>query len=87
MTAMIVPLLICNLFPTKIRLTGVALCYNVGFTLFGGLAPVIISSFINADYNVYYTPVIYLLAVVAVCGFGIGILKTIFLKHRRYSQQ
>jgi len=70
--AMIVPLFICTLFPTKIRLTGVALCYNVGFTIFGGLAPVIISSFINAGYSVYLTPMIYLLIIVAICGAGLS---------------
>jgi MFS family permease len=74
--AMIVPLIICSLFPTKIRLTGVALCYNVGFTLFGGLAPVIISSLINAGYNIYLTPIIYLLTVVAICGFGLRVYAT-----------
>lgn len=78
-SAMIIPLLICTLFPTKIRLTGVALCYNMGFTIFGGLAPIIISSFINSGYNIYLTPMIYLLVIVAICGFG---LKTInSMKH------
>lgn len=71
MAAMMVPLMICNFFPTKIRLTGVALCYNVGFTLFGGLAPIIISSLINSGYNIYYTPMIYLLVIVAICGLGL----------------
>lgn len=70
--AMIVPLFICTLFPTKIRLTGVALCYNVGFTIFGGLAPVIISSLINTGYNIHLTPMVYLLIIVAICGVGLS---------------
>jgi MFS family permease len=30
-----------DLFPTRIRFSGVALSYNLGFTLFSGLAPVV----------------------------------------------
>jgi MFS family permease len=30
-----------DLFPTRIRFSGVALSYNIGFTLFSGLAPVV----------------------------------------------
>lgn len=69
--ALLIPMLICGFFTTSIRLTGVAFCYNIGFTLFGGLAPVIISQFINMGYSVYLTPIVYLLVVVAVCGIGL----------------
>lgn len=73
--SMLVPLIICTLFSTTIRLTGVALCYNIGFTLFGGLAPIIISSFVNVGYNVYATPTIYLLMIASLCGLGLLKLK------------
>ena len=69
--AMIVPLIICSLFTTSIRLTGVAFCYNIGFTLFGGIAPVVVSTLINMGYNVYMTPLIYLLTIVIICSFGL----------------
>lgn len=69
--AMIVPLMICQLFPTPVRLTGVAFCYNIGFTLFGGLAPVLISTLINMGYSVYLTPVCYLLIIVAIGSLGL----------------
>ncbi|CEG58789.1 MFS transporter [Legionella fallonii] len=69
--AMIIPLIICSLFTTSIRLTGVALCYNIGFTLFGGIAPMVVSTLINMGYNVYLTPLIYLLAIVIICSFGL----------------
>ncbi len=34
------------LFPVNVRLTGVALAYNISFVLFGGLTPIIITSII-----------------------------------------
>lgn len=73
--AMIVPLAICSLFTTSIRLTGVAFCYNIGFTIFGGLSPVIISSLINLGYNAYLTPLIYLIVVVIFCMTGLAFFK------------
>lgn len=69
--AMLIPLIICTLFETPIRLTGVAFCYNIGFTLFGGMAPVLISTLINLGYNPYLIPVIYLLLIVVICSVGL----------------
>jgi MFS family permease len=69
--ALLIPLLLTCLFPAKIRLTGVALSYNLGFTLFGGVAPIIISAFINSGYNAYLTPVFFLFFVVFICGLGL----------------
>lgn len=72
--AMITPYVITSIFESKIRLTGVALCYNFGFTLFGGLAPLIITNIIKAGYNIYLTPSIYLLIMVLICGVGLACL-------------
>ena len=69
--AMIVPLMLCCLFSTPIRLTGVAFCYNIGFTLFGGLAPVLITTLINFGFNSYATPAVYLLVITVLCGLGL----------------
>jgi MFS family permease len=79
--AMIVPLIICSLFTTSIRLTGVAFCYNIGFTLFGGIAPVLVSTLISMGYNVYMIPVLYLLGIVSICSFG---LKGLMAKRQEY---
>ncbi|MDH4062855.1 MAG: MFS transporter, partial [Acidobacteriota bacterium] len=38
--------LLTDLFPTRIRFTGVALCFNVSFTLFSGTAPLVATSLI-----------------------------------------
>lgn len=73
--AMIIPYLMTCLFPAKIRLTGVAMCYNIGFTIFGGMAPIIISSGIKAGYGIYATPLIYMLCILIVCAIGLGYAK------------
>ncbi len=73
--AMIIPMLVSLLFPAKIRLTGVAMCYNVGFTIFGGLAPVIITSSIKWGYGIIATPITYLLFIIAICAIGLFYAK------------
>lgn len=69
--AMLIPLSVTSLFPTKIRLTGVAMCYNIGFTIFGGLAPIIISFAVSVGFGVAISPVAYLIAVVAISVIGV----------------
>jgi MFS family permease len=39
--------MLTDLFPTRIRFTGVALVFNVGFTLFSGMAPLVATSLIG----------------------------------------
>ena len=41
------PLLMSSLFPQEVRLTGLALSYNLGHTIFGGLAPIIVTGLIG----------------------------------------
>ena len=43
--------LLTDLFPTRIRFTGVALVFNVSFTLFSGTAPLIATSLIEQTRN------------------------------------
>lgn len=73
--AMLTPYLITSFFEPKIRLSGVAFCYNVGFTLFGGLAPLIITSLIKSGHGVYSTPSVYLTVMVLVCALGLFIVR------------
>ncbi len=70
MAAMLIPLYITLLYPAKIRLTGVALSYNIGFTLFGGLAPIVITNFIQHGANIYATPALYLVVIILICALG-----------------
>ncbi len=74
---MIIPLLITSLFPAKIRLTGVAMSYNIGFTIFGGLAPIIISGLIKSKISgIYTTPTIYLMVISIVASIGLIFAKS-----------
>jgi MHS family proline/betaine transporter-like MFS transporter len=41
------PGMLTQLFPTSTRSTGVALSYNIAVTLFGGLAPLIVTTLIS----------------------------------------
>jgi hypothetical protein len=43
--------LLTDLFPTRIRFTGVALVFNVSFTLFSGTAPLVATSLIDRTRN------------------------------------
>lgn len=73
--AMTIPMLLTYLFPAKVRLTGVAMCYNLGFTIFGGVAPIIITSAIKAGSGVFITPVAYITAIIIVCTIGLYYAK------------
>lgn len=66
-SAGVIPRLISELFPTQIRYSGIAVSYNLGFAVFGGLTPFISLSLI------YYTgwvtiPALYLI-LVSLLGF------------------
>lgn len=39
------------LFPVKVRFSGVAICYNLSFAIFGGLSPLLATYFINIYHN------------------------------------
>jgi MFS transporter, MHS family, proline/betaine transporter len=56
--------LLTDLFPTRIRFTGVALVFNVAFTLFSGTAPLIATSLIEETASA--TAPAYMMAVCAV---------------------
>lgn len=64
-------LLITDIFPAEIRLTGVALAYNMGNMLFGGMAPIIISLLIKRGYGVALSPAFYMLSLVLICLLGL----------------
>ena len=37
------PALMSAMFPTNVRTTGMSLAYNIGVTLFGGMAPIVLA--------------------------------------------
>ena len=65
------PILLSHLFPPHIRLTGVALSYNLSFVLFGGLTPIIVTSLIEATGMVYLIPVVFILCCVAITAVAL----------------
>jgi MFS transporter, MHS family, proline/betaine transporter len=61
--------LLTDLFPTRIRFTGVALAFNVSFTLFSGTAPLIATSLIErTGSNVSPAYMMMVSAVIALAG-------------------
>lgn len=56
--------ILCNLFPTSVRYSGIALCYNFAYAIFGGLSPVICTLAIHA-FNSILAPAYYIMAVAA----------------------
>lgn len=64
----VIPIILANLFETKIRYSGVGLTYNIGFALFGGLTPVIAMALIGATHQLQ-SPAYYLI-VAAVLALG-----------------
>ena len=68
---------LAGLFPTRVRVTGVSLVYNAGFTVFGGFAPAMLSWFKDTAAGSVYAPAWYvaLAAIPALLasrrGFGV----------------
>jgi MFS family permease len=80
--------LLTDLFPTRIRFTGVALVFNVGFTLFSGTAPLVATTLIRETGSV--TSPAWLMMACALLAFvgslwverrGGNVLKTVVTAH------
>lgn len=74
-SAGIIPRLLSELFPTRIRYSGIAVSYNLGFAIFGGLTPFISLSLI------YYTGWVIIPALYLVFVSLLGMTSLIFLRH------
>ena len=62
------PALLADMFPTNIRTTGMSIAYNVGVTLFGGFAPLILAWLVSTTGSLlapnYYYIVIALISLI-----------------------
>jgi MFS transporter, MHS family, proline/betaine transporter len=74
--------LLTDLFPTRIRFTGVALVFNVSFTIFSGTAPLVATSLIrdtgaptSPAYLMMFSAVLALIGSVWVQRFGGNVMK------------
>jgi hypothetical protein len=58
--------IICEAFPTRVRLTGVAIAYNVAFAIVGGIAPLSAEFLIRLFGNVEGISIIAIIC--GICG-------------------
>lgn len=73
--AAIIPGLLAELIPEKVRYTILASVFNIGFGIFGGITPVVCLLLTN-DVNIKISPSIYLMLVAGVTLFTSYLLKT-----------
>jgi hypothetical protein len=74
--------LLTDLFPTRIRFTGVALVFNVSFTIFSGTAPLVATSLIrdtgsptSPAYLMMFSATLALIGSVWIERFGGNVMK------------
>ncbi|MGI8458592.1 MAG: MFS transporter [Propionibacteriaceae bacterium] len=68
------PALLSFLYPTQVRTTGLSIAYNVGVTLFGGFAPIILTALISASGSLL-APSWYLMVVAVVSAIGLLVIR------------
>jgi hypothetical protein len=71
------PIFLSYLFPIEVRLTGVALSYNISFVLFGGLTPIVVTSIIEKTGMIYLAPVLVLLITVLFATWSVRKCKNL----------
>jgi MHS family alpha-ketoglutarate permease-like MFS transporter len=61
----VMPAVLCELFPTRVRASGVGLPYAIASAVFGGTAPLIATSLISSGYVM--GPAFYVMLLAAIC--------------------
>lgn len=74
-----IPPILAGLYPSSVRFSGVALSYNLGFAIFGGLAPVSVTYF-NALWDTYYMGLFYLWFAATLCCCGLWMIRQLQAK-------
>ena len=70
-----VPALLSFMYPTAIRTTGLSISYNLGVTLFGGFAPIVLTWLISASGSLL-SPSYYFMAVAVVSILGLLVIRS-----------
>jgi MFS transporter, MHS family, proline/betaine transporter len=70
-----VPALLTMMYPTAIRTTGLSISYNLGVTLFGGFAPIVLTWLISASGSLL-SPSFYFMAVAVVSIVGLLVIRS-----------
>ena len=73
------PALLADMFPTNIRTTGMSISYNVGVTLFGGFAPLILAWLVSTTGSLLAPSYYYILIGLISLG-GLAAARTVFGK-------
>lgn len=81
LVGMMVPLYITLLFPTNVRLSGVAVSYNISIAAFGGTAPLAITMLIKNTGHIFAVPVLYLSVF-----FVLALIATLLISRRLFSE-
>jgi len=71
----VIPSLLSELFPAHIRYSGVAVSYNIGFAIFGGLTPLIATLLIYKT-TLLISPGFYLVFTALLCAFALFFIQT-----------
>jgi MHS family proline/betaine transporter-like MFS transporter len=67
--------LLAEMFPTNIRSTGMSISYNIGVTVFGGFAPLILTWLISQTGSLL-APSYYYVVVAIVSLIGLTVART-----------
>ena len=73
------PALLSDMFPTSIRTTGMSISYNVGVTLFGGFAPLVLAWLVNSTGSLL-APSYYYIAIALISLVGLVVTRRKFGK-------
>lgn len=60
-----------ELFPTRVRFSGVAVCYNFGYALCGGVLPLLYAHF-STSFGVLTLPILFSIAISFLCVFAVS---------------
>lgn len=70
------PALMSSLFPTRVRTSGMSIAYNVGVTLMGGLAPLILAALV--EYFSLLSPSYYYMLIAAISLVGLTLARRVY---------
>lgn len=69
-----IPSLLIELFPTRIRYSGIGVSYNVGFSLFAGTSPLLVTLFISMT-GITLVPAFYIMFIISLAFPAILLLR------------
>ena len=71
------PALLTELFPSEVRTTGVSVAYNVGVTLLGGIAPLVLTWLLDITGSLN-APSLYYMGVAVISLVGLTLARRLY---------